>query len=1154
MAGNSVVGALRVVLGLDSAQFTGGLTAAQRELKRAGKQFERIGGQMSKVGATLSIGVTAPIVALGYSSLQAAKQSQQAFGQVEAALKSMGAASGKTAGELQKSAAKLQAMSTFDDDDILQKVTANLLTFGNVSGQAFDRAQQAAVDLSARLGQDLQSSAIQLGKALNDPVKGITALSRVGVSFTAQQQEQIKAMTAAGDVAGAQNLILTELEKQYGGAAKALRDATPEAALTDSWREFQETIGAIAIEVLPPLTSALTGALDAFNKLSPGMQTFIVGGAALAATVGPIIAGVGGVVSGVGALLPVFGAVAAFTTATLIPALGGVATFLTATLIPAAIATAPVWGPIALAVGAVGAAIFALIKWWPQIKEFAINVGQAMASAAKVTVQAAKDLFAGVKTWIQDKLAAVFKWVIDKAKAVGDAFFELYDRVVGHSYVPDMIDGIETEFGRLDGVMVNPALAANENVAQSFANTADSVLADVGRIFAALKQGDWTSALGGLSGALNGLGSIGNMLGASAGSGLQRAAGSVASITQTVGALTSAGGLLAGAGSLFGAGSAGLFGGTTISPMILQSALGSTIAGTVGTAGGLGGFIGGIGGALASNPIGWALMAAALASSFLGPKPTNAGAGYDLTTGQLSGNKRTSETERAVTTAGDAILAGEQLLKDAGITLGATVRGLVIGTRDLSQIYLTNGRTLTSAVGDASAAVDTAMRALLDGATYANEAQEKLVDSMVAAGKSFNDIAQALSASASAQGLGSQFADAILQMTDPAAYAKAQLQAQQGARRSQVQAAADAGYLTADQLATLNEQLTRLEGLELDKLLKDSGQDLASAIDTATSDLRSAYDAQVQAIQANLDEWKSIGSDLASFRRGLDKGSLSGLSVTQQAAAAKALYDKTLAGVNARDKDALKAFPSVAQDYLEAARAAAVDSAQYQQILAGVKGDTAAAAAYAASQVDAAEAQLAALQTMVSKLIDIDASIQAGTSDVVSAISALGTALTKQAASNDNGAVGYTSAPAWFDPAQYWADNPDLARDRAKANGFLTKYASDMEAALAHFLGQGQFEIAAGTRKYANGGGFKVGGFGSTDSQLVAFRASPQEHVDIFNGSQIARIDARLNQLGAMSASAAIERRLSAIEAAVRATAQVQRRWDGDGLPNVRAV
>jgi hypothetical protein len=58
-------------------------------------------------------------------------------------------------------------------------------------------------------------------KALNDPIKGITALSRVGVSFTQQQKDQIKAMQDAGNTAGAQAIILAELTKEFGGSAAA---------------------------------------------------------------------------------------------------------------------------------------------------------------------------------------------------------------------------------------------------------------------------------------------------------------------------------------------------------------------------------------------------------------------------------------------------------------------------------------------------------------------------------------------------------------------------------------------------------------------------------------------------------------------------------------------------------------------------------------------------------------------------------------------------------------------------------------------------------------------------------------------------------------------------------------------------------------------
>ena len=528
MSGSATIGALKILLGLDTAQFTSGLTKAQAQLKKTGSDMERFGGKLASVGAGLSLGITAPVIAIGAASIQAAKESQQAFGQVEAALKSMGGVSGKTGEQLKTAAAGLQGLSTFDDDEILQKVTANLLTFGNVSGEAFDRAQLAAVNLSARLGQDLQSSAIQVGKALNDPIKGITALQRVGVSFTAQQKEQITAMTEAGDVAGAQAIILGELDKQFGGAAKAMRDATPGADTIDAWREFQETIGAVALKVLPPLTSAITAVLDGFNNLSPGMQNVVLGGIAVAAAIGPVVSVVGAVTVAVGAALPV---------------LGGLATLLTATLIPAVIATAPIWIPIALGVAAVTAAVAAGYLAWKNFDKIA---------------EICQRLYEGVKQWIGDKLGAIMDAVSKKAKAVGDAFFTLYDRVVGHSYVPDMVKGVGDCFAKLGDLMVKPAEAANDNVAESFKGAAEQVKSaaemmddafnavgsTLDDVFRSVKNKDWGGAFRGLSasvsnfkeawnnggtggriGAVAGVGvAVGNAIGGTAGSTISGAA------------------------------------------------------------------------------------------------------------------------------------------------------------------------------------------------------------------------------------------------------------------------------------------------------------------------------------------------------------------------------------------------------------------------------------------------------------------------------------------------------------------------------------------------------------------------------------------------------------------------------------------------------
>lgn len=258
----------------------------------------------------MSAGLTAPLVGLAYKSVAAQREQERAIASVSAALESMGDGAGYTLSQLEAMASKLQDKSLYGDEEILSKVTANLLTFGNVQGDVFARAQRVAVDLSARLGQDLQSSAIMLGKALNDPIQGLTALSRVGVSFTEQQKEQIKAMAEAGDVAGAQALMLAELEKQYAGQAEALAN-TDSGKITQAMNaigDATEKVGAIILPILADIADYVKGLAEKFQALSPETQKFTVIGGALAAAIGPIVTALGLMLT---ALAPMAGAIMA---------------------------------------------------------------------------------------------------------------------------------------------------------------------------------------------------------------------------------------------------------------------------------------------------------------------------------------------------------------------------------------------------------------------------------------------------------------------------------------------------------------------------------------------------------------------------------------------------------------------------------------------------------------------------------------------------------------------------------------------------------------------------------------------------------------------------------------------------------------------------
>ncbi len=103
----------------------------------------------------------------------------------------------------------------------------------------------------------MKSSAIQLGKALNDPIKGVTALQRVGVSFTATQKDQIKALVESGKTMEAQKLILRELNKEFGGSATAAGKTLP-GQLKILKEQFNNLAGGMVGGLVPSLQKMVT--------------------------------------------------------------------------------------------------------------------------------------------------------------------------------------------------------------------------------------------------------------------------------------------------------------------------------------------------------------------------------------------------------------------------------------------------------------------------------------------------------------------------------------------------------------------------------------------------------------------------------------------------------------------------------------------------------------------------------------------------------------------------------------------------------------------------------------------------------------------------------------------------------------------------------
>lgn len=194
------------------------------------------------------------------------KQGQLAGAQTNAVLKSTGDVAGVTADKVDQLADSLLRQSGIDDEAI-RGMENLLLTFTNVRDVAgegndiFDQATQATLDMSVAMGEDLNAAAIRVGKALQDPIAGMTALRRVGVQFTADQKEQVIALVNSGKTLEAQKLILAELNREFGGSAKAAGETMPGAI-----GKLQQTLRNLEAELLDGLTPSISGATRALQE------------------------------------------------------------------------------------------------------------------------------------------------------------------------------------------------------------------------------------------------------------------------------------------------------------------------------------------------------------------------------------------------------------------------------------------------------------------------------------------------------------------------------------------------------------------------------------------------------------------------------------------------------------------------------------------------------------------------------------------------------------------------------------------------------------------------------------------------------------------------------------------------------------------------
>jgi SLT domain-containing protein len=201
--------------------------------------------------------------------IQSAQQNQQAQAQTAAAIKSTGDASGMTVASISNLATSLSNVTDFSKDTV-QGGENLLLTFTGIGKDVFPSTTKTMLDMAQAMHQGPEQAAMMLGKALNDPTTGLSALTRVGVTFSDQEKEQIKTMMAHNDVVGAQKVMLKELSSEFGGSAEAAGKTFAGALdiAKNRLENFEQNMGTALLPILTNLMNMVS------SNVMPILQKF----------------------------------------------------------------------------------------------------------------------------------------------------------------------------------------------------------------------------------------------------------------------------------------------------------------------------------------------------------------------------------------------------------------------------------------------------------------------------------------------------------------------------------------------------------------------------------------------------------------------------------------------------------------------------------------------------------------------------------------------------------------------------------------------------------------------------------------------------------------------------------------------------------------
>lgn len=366
-----------------------------------------------------------------------AQEYQSVQAQLAAVLTSTGGAAGLVQSDLNAMAEEYAHLAQ-GGSEAINALQASLLTFTNITSETFKRTTMAALDLATAMNggvlptaEELRAQSIQLGKALNDPTKGLTALTRVGVEFTVQQQEQIKTLQEAGQVTEAQTIILDELAKEYGGSASAAAETFHGrmVQLNNAVGDVKKSIG---MALLPTLSVLVDNLIDTTGKVAvtdEQMGKWQRGIFEVFGSIRTIIQIIGGFIGVIGALAMVF-----------------------------------------------VKAEQVILAWATDVVRAIVNVGKNASAVFSAMKQAITGDFGGALDTLKGLVADVFKTTIDYGGQLGGAFVDVGSAITdGMQNAKEAVVGFAYERATFDDMA-----AKMRNTADQAVNTGNAMASGMG--------------------------------------------------------------------------------------------------------------------------------------------------------------------------------------------------------------------------------------------------------------------------------------------------------------------------------------------------------------------------------------------------------------------------------------------------------------------------------------------------------------------------------------------------------------------------------------------------------------------------------------------------------------------------------------------------